>query len=162
MRIGGSSQDEITVPVSHDSPSDVVCEQSTLPTVHDSEDDFIDDNENSNVEGDRLEEHCSHSTDAVTTSVEIDSDLHQDAVNAPSVGNDSDHQDVSSANVQQTQHVIPEEHDHGDGDSLQLEKVTSVPPIGSADGITHSDAGLHHYPRRSHRPPQCYADYVLH
>ena len=120
MRMGSSSQDDVTPPVSHDPPSDVVCEQSTLPTVHDSEDDFIDDNENSNVEGDRLEEHCSHLTDTVTTPVEIDSDLHQDAVNAPSVGIDSDHQDVSSDSVQQTQQVIPEEHDHGDGDSLQL------------------------------------------
>ena len=36
------------------------------------------------------------------------------------------------------------------------------PPISSADGITHSDADLHRYPRQSHRPPQRYADYVLH
>ena len=144
---GGSSQDNVTSPVSHDSPSDVVCEQSILPTVHDSEDDFTDDSENSNVEGDRLEEHCSHSTDAVTTSVETDSDLHRDAVNAPAVGIDNDHQDVSSDGVRQTQQLIPEEHDHGDGDSLQLEDVTFVPPVGSADGITHSDADLHCYPR---------------
>ena len=108
-----------------------------------------------------LEEYCSHSTDAVTSPVEVDSDLHQDPASAP-IGIDGDHQDVSSTNVQQTQQEVPEEHDHVDSDSPQLGHVTSVPPVGSSDGITHSDADLYHYPRRSHRSPQCYADYVLH
>ena len=37
-----------------------------------------------------------------------------------------------------------------DSDSFQLGDVTPVLPVGSSDGITHSDADLHHYPRRSH------------
>ena len=54
------------------------------------------------MEEDVLEEHHSHSTDAVTAPVKVDSDLHQDPASAP-IGIDSDHQDVSSTNVRQTQ-----------------------------------------------------------
>ena len=60
---------------------------------------LFEDSVNSNTEGDMLEEHCSHSPDAATAPVEIDSDLHQDPVSAPSIGIDSDHQDASSTNV---------------------------------------------------------------
>lgn len=47
-----------------------------------------------------LEKHHSHSTDAATAPVEIDSDFDQDPASAPSIGIDSDHQDVSSTNIQ--------------------------------------------------------------
>ena len=157
MRMEGSSSDRITA--SHTASKDAACEPSVLPTVHDSEDDFIEDSVNNNTEGDMLEEHCSHSTDAVikgdmleehhsdstdaaTTPLEVDSDLYQDP----------------------TQQELPKEHDHVNSDSPQLAMgdITSVPPTGSSDAITHTDADLHRYPRRSHRPPQRYADYVSH
>ena len=98
MSMEGSSSDKITSPASHTASRDVACEPSVLPTVHDSEDDFIEDSVNNNTERDVLEEHRSHSTDAATAPVEVDSDLHQDPVSAP-IGIDSDHQDVSSTNV---------------------------------------------------------------
>ena len=141
----GSSSDKITA--SHTASRDVACEPSVLPTVHDSEDDFIEDSVNSNTEGDMLEEHCSDLTDAAIAPLEVDSDLHQDPASAPSIGIDGDHQDVSSTNVQQTQQELPEEHDHMNSDSPQLGDITSVPPVGSSDGIAHSDTDLHRYPR---------------
>ena len=50
------------------------------------------------MEGDMLEEHQSHSTDAATAPLEVDSDLYQDP----------------------TQQELPEEHDHVNSDSPQL------------------------------------------
>ena len=120
----GSSSDRITT--SHTASRDAACEPSVLPTVHDSEDDFIEDSVNNNMEGDMLEEHCSHSTDAAmegdmleehhfhstdaaTAPLEVDSDLYQDP----------------------TQQELPEEHDHVNSDSPQLAMgdITSVPPL---------------------------------
>ena len=128
MRMEESSSDKITT--SHTASRDAAYEPSVLPTVHDSEDDFIEDSVNSNTEGDMLEEHHSHSTDAATAPLEVDSDLYQDP----------------------TQQELPEEHDHVNSDSPQLAMgdITSVPPAGSSDAITHADADLHHYPRQSH------------
>ena len=92
----GSSSDKITT--SHTASRDAACEPSVLPTVHDSEDDFIEDSVNNNTEGDMLGEHHSHSTDAATAPLEVDSDLYQDP----------------------TQQELPEEHDHVNSDSPQL------------------------------------------
>ena len=124
----GSSSDKNTT--SYTASRDAACEPSVLPIVHDSEDDFIEDSVNSNTEGDMLEEHRSHSTDAATAPLEVDSDLYQDS----------------------TQQELPDEHDHANNDSLQLAMgdITSVPPTGSSDVITHADADLHCYPRQSH------------
>ena len=141
MRMEGSSSDKITT--SHTASRDAACEPSVLPTVHDSEDDFIEDSVNNNTEGDMLEEHRFHSTDAVmegdmleehhshltdaaTAPLEVDSDLYQDP----------------------TQQELPEEHDQVNSDSPQLAigDITSVPPTGSSDTITHADADLHCYP----------------
>ena len=106
--------------------------------------------EYSNVEQDEqevLEEYCSpYSADAATTAVEID----------------SDHQDVSSTNVQHTQWEVLEEPDCENGHSLQLTDIAPVPLVRSYGEITYSDTYLHDYPRQSHQPPQCYIDYDLH
>ena len=80
-----------------------------------------------------LEKHCSpYSTDAETTPVE----------------SDSDHQGISSTNVQQAQWEVPEELDDcKNGHSLLLTGVAPVPLLRFYGEITHTDADLHGYPR---------------
>ena len=150
MRMEGSLQNKTTSPAIH-KLRNVACEQSTLPTVHDSEDDSYEETLNSNVEQDgqeEMEEHCSpKSADAVNSPpVEIDSDLHQEAATVPPDRIGNDHQDVSS-NVHQGQQEVSEEHNHADNHSPGL---ANVPPVGSDGEITHTDADVCRYPRRSH------------
>ena len=106
-----------------------------------------------------IEEHCSaESADAANSPpVEIDSDLRQETAAVPPDGIGNDHQYVSS-DVHQGQHEVPEEHGYVDNHS----GLANVPPVGSDGEITHNDADVCRYPRRSHRPPQRYNDYVLH
>ena len=157
----GSCQNK-TTPAIHKLRNET-CEQSTLPTVHDSEDDFYEEILNSSLEQDEqelIEGHCSpESADATNgPPVENDSDLHQEAATVPPDRIGNDHQDVSS-DVRQGQREVPKEHDHVDSHSPGL---ANVPPVGSDGEITHTDVDLCRYPRRSHRPPQRYNDYVLH
>ena len=105
-----------------------------------------------------IDEHCSPElADAMNSPpVEIDSDQHHKAATVPPEGRDS--AGYVSSNVHRGQQEVPEEHDHANSHSPGL---ANVPPVGSEGEIIHIDVDLHHYPRQSHQPPQCYNDYVL-
>ena len=142
MRIGESVPEQISSSAAHGSEGELVPEQVSPSIVYDSDDDYGGASEDDNRDGHHLR----------MTDVPVAGDDHQDV---PVTENDCQDALVTDDGHQD---VLVADNDHQDvpvtGDSHQEQS----PPV--AFPMVDSDACR--YPRRSHQPPQRYADYVAH
>ena len=153
MRVGELTQEQIISPTLCEAEAGLVQKQITSPTIHDSEYNHNGDEDSGGSQPIDRTDNNDQDVPATGNNQEV-----------PIPGNDQDVPVASDGqNIPATSNVPVTSNDQG---VPATSNDQDIPITGNdyQDTVSResSDDQEHCYPRRSHRPPQRYADYVAH
>ena len=147
MSVRELTQGQMISPTPCEAEAGLVRKHITSPTIHDSEDNYNGDEDSGGSQP--IDRADNNDQEVLITGNDQDVPIISDDQNIPAASND---QDVPVASNDQGVPATSNDRD--------------VPITGNdyQDTVSResSDDQEHRYPRRSHRPPQRYADYVAH